>query len=315
MREKRSRGVRPRETHTRGAHARERHRALHSSMSSTEHAPPRQPPSAAAPTPRPSPSSPTPNPGAGLARKLFALTVGGSSTTVRLDLHSPTMRRRRDANTDYAGWGGADSRVAYEKRHNLSIDGVRCKVMQKWEGGGFVDVARVDGGSERKARLDLGFGVDVSLMNSDQPITPECRLKIRTAGNHLAPVAFLRVAPEPEAAVRARVPILGTGVFACVETVLPFRDLDKGPRGIVMTARLVRPAGTGTHLSTTGLEFDENLLRLGDEFALRLAASLDFPRGVGLGNGGVRSMDGAPTRLRVNKLGVKKKVCWWKMRE
>ena len=83
----------------------------------------------------------------------------------------------------------------------------------------------------------------------------------------------------------------------------------------MVTARLVRPAGTGAHLSTTGVEFDEALLRVGDAFALRLAASLDVPRGVGVGNGGVRSMDGAPTRLRVEKLGVKKKMCWWKMRD
>ena len=118
-------------------------------MASIDDAPPRQSPRAAAPTSRPEPrtssqSPRTPTPGAGLARKLFALVVGGSSTTVRLDLHRPTMRRRRDANTDYNGWGGVDSRVAYEKRHNLSIDGVRCKVMQKWEGGGFVDVVRAD---------------------------------------------------------------------------------------------------------------------------------------------------------------------------
>ena len=316
----RSVGVRPRGARIRGTHARERARALPSAMASIDDAPPRQSPRAAAPTSRPEPrtssqSPRTPTPGAGLARKIFALVVGGSSTTVRLDLHRPTMRRRRDANTDYNGWGGVDSRVAYEKRHNLSIDGVRCKVMQKWEGGGFVNVVRADCGAERKPRLDLGVGVDVSLMRSDQPVTPECRLKIRTAGNHLAPVVFLRAAPEPEIAARARVPILGTGVFACVETVFSFRHLDKGPRGIMVTARLVRPAGTGAHLSTTGVEFDETLLRVGDAFALRLAASLDVPRGVGVGDGGVRSMDGAPTRLRVEKLGVKKKMCWWKMRD
>ena len=46
----------------------------------------------------------------------------------------------------------------------------------------------------------------------------------------------------------------------------------------MIAAQLVRPSGTGPHLSTGGLEFDETLVRLGRDCALRMAASVDFPR-------------------------------------
>ena len=37
----------------------------------------------------------------------------------------------------------------------------------------------------------------------------------------------------------------------------------------MLTAQLLRPAGTGAHLSTSGVEFDEKILRFGPDCALR----------------------------------------------
>jgi hypothetical protein len=40
---------------------------------------------------------------------------------------------------------------------------------------------------------------------------------------------------------------------------------------------------------------------------------VDFPRAVGAASGRLGTLDGEPPlRLRVNRLGLKKKICWWK---
>jgi len=77
----------------------------------------------------------------------------------------------------------------------------------------------------------------------------------------------------------------------------------------MITAQLLRPAGTGAHLSTSGLEFDEKILRLGPDCALRRAASVDFPREYPL-----PEIDEGPLRLKIKKLGVKKCFRWCKDR-
>lgn len=76
----------------------------------------------------------------------------------------------------------------------------------------------------------------------------------------------------------------------------------------MVTAQLLRPAGTGAHLSTSGLEFDEKVLRLGPDCALRLAASVDFPREYPP----PRHDDDGALRLSIKKLGVKKCFRWYK---
>lgn len=75
----------------------------------------------------------------------------------------------------------------------------------------------------------------------------------------------------------------------------------------MLTAQLLRPAGTGAHLSTSGLEFDEKVLRLGPDCALRLAASVDFPREYPP----PRLDDEGGLRLNIKKLGVKKCFRWY----
>ena len=102
-------------------------------------------------------------------------------------------------------------------------------------------------------------------------------------------------------------------VDACVPLAY-FLNGCKGPSFETMEARFTRPTGTGAHLSTSGLEFDERLLKaVSDDFGLRLAANVDFPRAVGAASGRLGTLDGEPPlRLRVNRLGLKKKICWWK---
>ena len=65
-------------------------------------------------------------------------------------------------------------------------------------------------------------------------------------------------------------------VDACVPLAY-FLNGCKGPSFATMEARFTRPTGTGAHLSTSGLEFDERLLKaVSDDFGLRLAANVDF---------------------------------------
>ena len=75
----------------------------------------------------------------------------------------------------------------------------------------------------------------------------------------------------------------------------------------MIAAQLVRPSGTGPHLSTGGLEFDETLVRLGRDCALRMAASVDFPREY--------PARGSGLRLDVRNFGVKFRKRWYEERD
>ena len=79
--------------------------------------------------------------------------------------------------------------------------------MQKWETGVFSQ-RQVGGGTERKSRLDLGMGLDTSLMEAN--VVPELRLRLRTANNDNAPNIYLRALPHQEFVVRTRIPIVNT---------------------------------------------------------------------------------------------------------
>jgi|TARA_B100001142_G_scaffold248618_1_gene248525 hypothetical protein len=52
------------------------------------------------------------------------------------------------------------------------------------------------------------------------------------------------------------------------------------------------------------LEFDERVLRIGDDAAVRVAATVDFPREFPV-------TDESPLRLSVRKLGAKKVFRWY----
>ena len=143
--------------------------------------------------------------------------------------------------TDYKGWGGADSRRAFETNKTFSIERLKFKATQKWRGGLFLaDDALSDDAeapshaaplgvraraktktkTKTKARLDFGFGVaftpggdpsrDVSSRGfRSGTFRPECRLKARFSADDFAPRLTARLAPEPELAVGATVPLEG----------------------------------------------------------------------------------------------------------
>ena len=160
-------------------------------------------------------------------RGLFGAVVRGSSTTLRLDVIRPSFGRRREMDTDYKGWGGADSRRAFETNKTFSIERLKFKATQKWRGFLFrADDALSDDAeapshaaplgvraqcSKTKARLDFGFGVaftpggdpsrDVSSRGfRSGAFRPECRLKARFSA---ARAAFDR-ASRPRAGTRGR---------------------------------------------------------------------------------------------------------------
>jgi len=257
--------------------------------------------------------------------KVLGCLFAGSSTTVRVDMQRPGFVREQRSK-DYNGWGdgyggGGGGDGSGSQRHNFRVEQTRVKIMQKWEGGVFSQ-RQVGGGSERKSRVDLGVGLDVSLMEAD--VVPELRLRLRTANSDNAPNLYLRVLPRQELVGRTRVPILNTGLFLGLRLQVPLASIGdvgsylrgggrdefrSGGAQPMITAQLLRPAGTGAHLSTSGLEFDEKILRLGPDCALRLAASVDFPREYPL-----PEIDEGPLRLKIKKLGVKKCFRWCKDR-
>ena len=129
--------------------------------------------------------------------------------------------------TDYKGWGGADSRRAFETNKTFSIEGLKFKATQKWRGGLFrADDALSDDSeapshaaplgvgaqcSKTKARLDFGFGVAFTpgVHERSGTFRPECRLKARFSADDFAPRLTARLAPDPELAVGATVPLEG----------------------------------------------------------------------------------------------------------
>ena len=129
--------------------------------------------------------------------------------------------------TDYKGWGGADSRRAFETNKTFSIEGLKFKATQKWRGGLFrADDALSDDAeapshaaplgvgaqrSKTKARLDFGFGVAFTpgVQERSGTFRPECRLKARFSADDFAPRLTARLAPDPELAVGATVPLEG----------------------------------------------------------------------------------------------------------
>lgn len=132
--------------------------------------------------------------------------------------------------TDYKGWGGADSRRAFETNKTFSIEGLKFKATQKWRGGLFRDdddddalsddaeapshAAPLGVGAQRsktKACLDFGFGVAFTpgVQERSGTFRPECRLKARFSADDFAPRLTARLAPDPELAVGATVPLEG----------------------------------------------------------------------------------------------------------
>lgn len=119
--------------------------------------------------------------------------------------------------TDYKGWGGADSRRAFETNKTFSIERLRFKATQKWRGGLFRRDADERSGAKTKARLDFGFGVelapgsdpDASRGRTFDAFRAECRLKARVSPDDAAPRLTVFLSPQPRIAVGAVLPLEG----------------------------------------------------------------------------------------------------------
>jgi len=251
---------------------------------------------------------------------LLAAAFGSSVTTVRIDVQAPRLTRERRQRKAYGGWGDAPARADGDDgftrggitSHNFSVEQTRLQVKQKWETGLF-EQRRTGGGTVIKSRLDLGAGLDVGLLRAE--VVPDLRVRCRLGNGDNAPSVYLRALPEREIVARARIPLADSGVFLALRLEVPGRFIAEGGGGgnpftpkPVIAAQLVRPAGTGPHLSTGGLEFDETLLRIGQDCALRVAANLDFPREY-------PASKGSGPRLDVRNFGVKFRKRWYEERD
>jgi hypothetical protein len=169
---------------------------------------------------------------------------------LRLDVIRPSFGRRREMDTDYKGWGGADSRRAFETNKTFSIEGLKFKATQNWRGGLFrADDALSDDAeapshaaplgvgarcSKTKARLDFGFGVAFTpgVQERSGTFRPECRLKARFSADDFAPRLTARLAPEPELAVGATVPLEGPlDALLALGARLRVRGSERDPAG------------------------------------------------------------------------------------
>ena len=167
-------------------------------------------------------------------RGLFGAVVRGSSTTLRLDVIRPSFGRRREMDTDYKGWGGADSRRAFETNKTFVIERLKFKATQKWRGFLFRADAALDDARRRLTRRLSAFEHSarkprpVWISGSGWRSRPAAirratsrraafvqersgrvRLKARFSAGDLAPRLTARLAPEPELAVGATVPLEG----------------------------------------------------------------------------------------------------------
>ena len=251
---------------------------------------------------------------------LLAAAFGSSVTTVRIDVQAPRLTRERRQRKAYGGWGDAPARAADGDdgftrggitSHNFSVEQTRLRVKQKWETGLF-EQQQTGGGTVIKSRLDLGAGLDVGLLRAE--VVPDLRVRCRLGNGDNAPSVYLRALPEREIVARARIPLADTGVFLALRLEVPARFITENsernpftPKPVI-AAQLVRPSGTGPHLSTGGLEFDETLLTIGRDCTLRAAANLDFPREY-------PSATGSGPRLDVRNFGVKFRKRWYEERD
>lgn len=118
--------------------------------------------------------------------------------------------------TDYKGWGGADSRRAFETNKTFSIEQLRFKATQKWRGGLFRRDADERSGAKTKARLDFGFGIELAPGGDPDAeergrtfdaFRAECRLKARVSPDDAAPRLTVFFLPKPRIAVGATLPL------------------------------------------------------------------------------------------------------------
>ena len=234
------------------------------------------------------------------AHPLFNSVIRGSSTTVSVDVKSPSIGRRRETDTDYKGWGGSGSRRVYQEKKSLSIESVRVKLTQKWRGGVFRDAkpssndctteSNARSNAPEKARVDFGVGINLAFATLT-PVAPfVCRVKLKLAANDAAPKLTLRLSPGSSAAiVTAVVPLslLQSESFGrkktkdsvVNETIDTVKNSSANDRGVCARLEVTLPLDTKRNRKGGGLFLAVKLVRPeGKGISLSTnGVELDFP--------------------------------------
>jgi hypothetical protein len=95
----------------------------------------------------------------------------------------------------------------------------------------------------------------------------------------LGDLVSIKLAPAPVVKLGALWRLPGTGLALRFRYECPWSNLGdfwRPPARLML--RVDTDAGTGVHLSPTGIEFDERRLALGDSTEIRAGATLRFPR-------------------------------------
>ncbi|CAI5474367.1 unnamed protein product [Closterium sp. Yama58-4] len=179
---------------------------------------------------------------------------------------SPVWRARRQGRRGGRRDEDEEGGLIQGINHGLYGEGARLKLMQIWD---FPDK------ETGKPRLPYGlnFGVGANYEVNGSRLEP--KLRIRT------PHVALHLLPEPDIELRWKWRLGTTNVALDVRYTLPLRSFDRfwdRAAGVGLSVNLFNPIGTGFHLSPGGLEFDEQVVKLGKHTKLRLAATFMFPK-------------------------------------
>lgn len=118
--------------------------------------------------------------------------------------------------------------------------------------------------------VDVGVGMNLDMDRSD--FSAVARVKLRD-------FVSLRVLPKPMIKLGLLQRLPGSSMALKLRYECPLYNMGdfwRPPARLML--RLDNVAGSGVNLSPMGVDFDEQLLRLGDRLSLRGAATLQFPR-------------------------------------
>mmetsp|Transcript_55149 Transcript_55149/g.175421 ORF Transcript_55149/g.175421 Transcript_55149/m.175421 type:complete len:291 (-) Transcript_55149:202-1074(-) len=203
---------------------------------------------------------------------------------------------RVDSSTHYRREDPATKKRLWQRVHT----GARLKLLRVWEFG----KEQKDDRRLMERIGNLGVGINVEMDGSR--IEPRARLNLKIPTKSTAPfdhMFSLRLAPFPSFNVKFSCPIFETGVCLDLHYGVPLNALNKFYTSpAVVGIRLFNPVGSGLHLTPSGLEFDERVLKIGDQSALRLGASVDIPHSLPVEEGD------SLLNFDVHRLGLKTRL-------
>eukprot|EP00252_Welwitschia_mirabilis_P017206 TRINITY_DN38173_c0_g1_i1.p1 TRINITY_DN38173_c0_g1~~TRINITY_DN38173_c0_g1_i1.p1 ORF type:complete len:308 (+),score=36.24 TRINITY_DN38173_c0_g1_i1:186-1109(+) len=172
----------------------------------------------------------------------------------------------------------------------IKSGGARAKIMQIWD---FPDKET----GQPNLPWGLNFGVGAAL---DMERSSLLNFKIRLRSKH----ATLHILPSPYLELQGKFPLGNIPIGVSVNYRLPLDDLENfwvSPAAH-FRVNIYNLPGTGFHISPGGLEFDEQVLKLGKYTTLRVAASVLFPRTIPPEEGD------QPFKIKVHRFGLKTRM-------